>query len=149
MVLFVSTLRSAHAILFSIRCSHDRQLEEACLAGRMINTLRGFLGVCRLRPKNVRDERLRIPVVQREPAGLYLHHDPMPGKEDMIRGRQRIVVEQGLVGRDRLRLLQTLAVASAEDVGGQDRKSTRLNSSHQIISYAVFCLKKKKNITSR
>src|SRR5947208_5562516 len=27
---------------------------------------------------------------------------------------------------------------------GADRKSTRLNSSHQIISYAVFCLKKKK-----
>src|SRR5438552_13364366 len=27
-----------------------------------------------------------------------------------------------------------------------DRKSTRLNSSHQIISYAVFCLKKKKLI---
>src|SRR5258708_30393814 len=26
-----------------------------------------------------------------------------------------------------------------------DRKSTRLNSSHQIISYAVFCLKKKKH----
>src|SRR5207244_9807839 len=33
-----------------------------------------------------------------------------------------------------------------------DRKSTRLNSSHQIISYAVFCLKKKKtqqNVNSR
>src|SRR3712207_3131463 len=29
---------------------------------------------------------------------------------------------------------------------GQDRKSTRLNSSHANISYAVFCLKKKKNI---
>src|SRR3712207_8124919 len=29
------------------------------------------------------------------------------------------------------------------DVGGQDRKSTRLNSSHANISYAVFCLKKK------
>src|SRR5256885_4124756 len=27
----------------------------------------------------------------------------------------------------------------------QDRKSTRLNSSHLVISYAVFCLKKKKN----
>src|SRR5947208_13322993 len=27
----------------------------------------------------------------------------------------------------------------------KDRKSTRLNSSHQIISYAVFCLKKKKH----
>src|SRR2546428_7406556 len=31
----------------------------------------------------------------------------------------------------------------------QDRKSTRLNSSHDQISYAVFCLKKKKNITPR
>src|SRR2546422_2762177 len=29
----------------------------------------------------------------------------------------------------------------------RDRKSTRLNSSHGYISYAVFCLKKKKNIT--
>src|SRR5437588_5359943 len=31
----------------------------------------------------------------------------------------------------------------AESIG-QDRKSTRLNSSHTVISYAVFCLKKKK-----
>src|SRR5438105_11163961 len=30
--------------------------------------------------------------------------------------------------------------------GDQDRKSTRLNSSHEWISYAVFCLKKKKTI---
>src|SRR3712207_7382051 len=30
-------------------------------------------------------------------------------------------------------------------LGGEDRKSTRLNSSHANISYAVFCLKKKKN----
>src|SRR5205807_7688688 len=29
-----------------------------------------------------------------------------------------------------------------------DRKSTRLNSSHLVISYAVFCLKKKKQLTS-
>src|SRR5205807_6778830 len=29
----------------------------------------------------------------------------------------------------------------------QDRKSTRLNSSHLVISYAVFCLKKKKTIS--
>src|SRR5205807_10479167 len=31
------------------------------------------------------------------------------------------------------------------DRSGLDRKSTRLNSSHLVISYAVFCLKKKKN----
>src|SRR3712207_8714055 len=30
--------------------------------------------------------------------------------------------------------------------GGPDRKSTRLNSSHANISYAVFCLKKKKSV---
>src|SRR5258708_15686947 len=30
----------------------------------------------------------------------------------------------------------------------RDRKSTRLNSSHQIISYAVFCLKKKQTMVS-
>src|SRR3712207_7719334 len=33
-------------------------------------------------------------------------------------------------------------------VGLQDRKSTRLNSSHANISYAVFCLKKKKKSTT-
>src|SRR2546429_5719170 len=33
-------------------------------------------------------------------------------------------------------------------IGKQDRKSTRLNSSHGYISYAVFCLKKKRQISS-
>src|SRR5947209_16594387 len=32
---------------------------------------------------------------------------------------------------------------------GEDRKSTRLNSSHANISYAVFCLKKKKKMSSQ
>src|SRR5687768_5991957 len=35
-----------------------------------------------------------------------------------------------------------------EETGYQDRKSTRLNSSHGYISYAVFCLKKKKNVST-
>src|SRR5947208_7396709 len=36
------------------------------------------------------------------------------------------------------------AAARGSESWASDRKSTRLNSSHQIISYAVFCLKKKK-----
>src|SRR2546427_2886675 len=36
---------------------------------------------------------------------------------------------------------------SSRGTGGSDRKSTRLNSSHSQISYAVFCLKKKKKNT--
>src|SRR5256885_11342653 len=35
---------------------------------------------------------------------------------------------------------------AARRVRGRDRKSTRLNSSHLVISYAVFCLKKKKSV---
>src|SRR3712207_7861908 len=52
--------------------------------------------------------------------------------------------------RDRVPARQPVA-AVGEEVGGQphgrprrDRKSTRLNSSHANISYAVFCLKKNK-----
>src|SRR5437660_5410469 len=38
----------------------------------------------------------------------------------------------------------TLESALPQGVSSEDRKSTRLNSSHVAISYAVFCLKKKK-----
>src|SRR5256885_9063127 len=40
------------------------------------------------------------------------------------------------------------AAARAHDLPEQDRKSTRLNSSHLVISYAVFCLKKKNMIST-
>src|SRR5438132_9096237 len=40
----------------------------------------------------------------------------------------------------RLRMMQNTA---EETITHRDRKSTRLNSSHTVISYAVFCLKKK------
>src|SRR3712207_7085535 len=40
-------------------------------------------------------------------------------------------------------------IAGRSALGIEDRKSTRLNSSHANISYAVFCLKKKKKTKSR
>src|SRR3712207_6973001 len=40
--------------------------------------------------------------------------------------------------------VQRAPPANGHDAVGEDRKSTRLNSSHANISYAVFCLKKKK-----
>src|SRR5437773_5576985 len=43
----------------------------------------------------------------------------------------------------------TPAPASTAPRPERDRKSTRLNSSHITISYAVFCLKKKKKITTQ
>src|SRR5258708_10001518 len=42
-----------------------------------------------------------------------------------------------------------VAIAATQTGSPVDRKSTRLNSSHQIISYAVFCLKKKKETHER
>src|SRR5690606_39597866 len=49
-------------------------------------------------------------------------------------------------GPDGVGLVERVRRVGAEDVGHgrADRKSTRLNSSHVKISYAVFCLKKKK-----
>src|SRR5258708_14653746 len=41
-------------------------------------------------------------------------------------------------------LLSQVSAFNQNCMRTKDRKSTRLNSSHQIISYAVFCLKKKK-----
>src|SRR5207244_9489194 len=43
-------------------------------------------------------------------------------------------------------LARALRVGQCDDALTTDRKSTRLNSSHQIISYGVFCLEKKKEI---
>src|SRR5256885_9250133 len=58
--------------------------------------------------------------------------------------RRRALAEwRELVG-DRARDPQIQAFLGEEALVLRDRKSTRLNSSHLVISYAVFCLKKKK-----
>src|SRR3712207_8475891 len=77
----------------------------------------------------------------RSPSGRRPRHDRVAVVERVVVGR--VVVERGAVvecsgcrvGPGRRR----------HPVGrqGRDRKSTRLNSSHANISYAVFCLKKK------
>src|SRR5438477_7422324 len=66
-----------------------------------------------------------------DPAGAAGRRVLLAGGADLVPHRDRRAQAQGRAGqRDR--------------PGRQDRKSTRLNSSHMSISYAVFCLKKKK-----
>src|SRR5258708_31156047 len=62
-----------------------------------------------------------------------------PAAEQRSGGAEK---HETMLRRERQQLVGTLAQYI-------DRKSTRLNSSHQIISYAVFCLKKKKTNTPR
>src|SRR5438132_4131770 len=64
-------------------------------------------------------------VARAVPARQPRHVLPGPGRE-LRRDEARLPRDRGLRGLDR-----------------EDRKSTRLNSSHTVISYAVFCLKKK------
>src|SRR5258708_17220448 len=64
------------------------------------------------------------------------------GNGDLISPRRGI----GILGiEERVRPIVENSVRRSNGIFyDRDRKSTRLNSSHQIISYAVFCLKKKK-----
>src|SRR2546428_9642691 len=55
-----------------------------------------------------------------------------------------ILVERGLDPARLQGLHERLRVEATRSRSCRDRKSTRLNSSHDQISYAVFCLKKKK-----
>src|SRR5207244_7435876 len=75
-------------------------------------------------------------------------------KEELIESRIKAIGEAMPALKDRAVVQTKVAVVKVsvqliqvlhEGIEG-DRKSTRLNSSHQIISYAVFCLKKKKDI---
>src|SRR3712207_8542355 len=73
-----------------------------------------------------------------------LHVDPVPEREQLGAPHRRV--------HARRRERRGLAPHGPHGRLGRrdrprDRKSTRLNSSHANISYAVFCLKKKKNTT--
>src|SRR2546421_8533479 len=61
---------------------------------------------------------------------------PTNGKKRYMLGREPILTADGVRIADRK--------GRGSYVTSADRKSTRLNSSHDQISYAVFCLKKKK-----
>src|SRR3712207_8346120 len=56
----------------------------------------------------------------------------------------RYLLNQGFVEKTDAPSEYTITVQGIDRVRELDRKSTRLNSSHANISYAVFCLKKKK-----
>src|SRR2546429_6956936 len=71
---------------------------------------------------------------------------------DRFRGEERDMFQPDWPGKDPSRNRQDALDYLFHDCDrtlAEDRKSTRLNSSHGYISYAVFCLKKKQHCTPR
>src|SRR5258707_6012362 len=82
-------------------------------------------------------------MIRRPPRSTLFPYTTLFRSDLAVVGIERRVQEADVAGVD-------AALHGLEPVaghGGRDRKSTRLNSSHANISYAVFCLKKKKNNT--
>src|SRR3712207_8046953 len=71
-----------------------------------------------------------LPIWRSRRRHGHADRGPLAGQEDLLQLRQGPHRSHPVQGQRRLLV--------------QDRKSTRLNSSHANISYAVFCLKKKK-----
>src|SRR5438034_8105742 len=83
-------------------------------------------------------------------SDLHVDHALAAARGDAVLGQQR-ALSVALFGHGehqrRERILDLLVLEFLEVL--RDRKSTRLNSSHTVISYAVFCLKKKNRYSSR
>src|SRR5437879_12357831 len=75
-------------------CPHHRQLHEACLTRRVVDTLRSFAVIPGFCPENVGIESLRIAIIHREQYGLNLYHDSEFGEEYMSRCGQDATVVQ-------------------------------------------------------
>src|SRR5256885_2945787 len=90
----------------------------------------------------VRLRRERIQTAHGSGVGIRVpcrnHHRLFLRRRTFKAGRLRLVRQK--LGRTS----PACRPETIQSVGSLDRKSTRLNSSHLVISYAVFCLKKKK-----
>src|SRR5258708_20091764 len=83
-------------------------------------------------------------MIRRPPRSTLFPYTTLFRSPALTRGRHVLAGSAGWAARARFGCARQLGGARLRAVRAQDRKSTRLNSSHQIISYAVFCLKKKK-----
>src|SRR5256885_16961756 len=88
---------------------------------------------------------------RREVFALFFFNDTAPTEISPLSLHDALPISPPQLGRDRHGHIRDALGMHARERGlgvhdaGEDRKSTRLNSSHLVISYAVFCLKKKKH----
>src|SRR5260221_184529 len=126
-----------------MRCLRSRQ-RIVCLRERLLRALYGVRCPLQCRKQLIAIDGL-CGWIQRDRGDDASAGHGLP--EDMHRLR-RVAVREVIV----VAVWRLIRVACAQEPEGfptrswmqEDRKSTRLNSSHTVISYAVFCLKKKK-----
>src|SRR5712691_11792907 len=89
--------------------------------------------------------RRRAPSMPKNEADLLqkINHGPAPEVRRRYEGLTAKLHTETIMPEEHQELLQLIDQIELADAE-RDRKSTRLNSSHSQISYAVFCLKKKK-----
>src|SRR5438034_3499059 len=85
-------------------------------------------------------------LVERHSQSVFRLAFRMTGNEQ---DAEDVVQESFLRAYRQIGRFEARANFEAPDLAVGDRKSTRLNSSHTVISYAVFCLKKKKQTNHR
>src|SRR5260221_8651232 len=89
-------------------------------------------------------------MIRRPPRSTLFPYTTLFRSVAVQEGHVRVAGAQGAATPADLVAGQALSVSPAGVLGPvADRKSTRLNSSHTVISYAVFCLKKKKKFGKR
>src|SRR3712207_6850259 len=94
------------------------------------------------------DQSTQSITVAAPPADVMAVIADFPSYPEWVAAAKQVdVLEAGADGRAR-RVHFVLDAGAVKDDYVLDRKSTRLNSSHANISYAVFCLKKKNNYKS-
>src|SRR5438045_6027779 len=89
----------------------DRKRDVRGIAARAKDSLGGRLKIRFLCQEDVRDEFLRIPIVQREPGALDLDHEAMALQERVVVCMQVNRVFNDLVGGNGLRLCERIAEA--------------------------------------
>src|SRR5256885_2823869 len=87
-------------------------------------------------------------MIRRPPRSTLFPYTTLFRSTGIVRGAQLPLAPVVAPERFHLGVVAAIELAGSGEEslerGFQDRKSTRLNSSHLVISYAVFCLKKKK-----
>src|ERR1035437_6179520 len=114
----LTCLRQSRANLLSLLCRHHQYFNAGCRVFLMKYLFRSLLKILGLRIRNV-GEDLWVPVCQRKPRALHLHHDAMAAAEGVEQIRHREVDVSLFAWRQRLGFFPAISELGAERLSAQ------------------------------